>query len=82
MYLQYNLSVVLLYGYYRVPTVRELNVRGNLLKTPHVAKFFNIGFTGTVARPAVLPSTVSRMPGGIVFENSVPDFDTEIKLYF
>jgi hypothetical protein len=51
MYLQYNLSIVLLYGYYRVPTVRELNVRGNLLKTPHVAKFFNIGFTGTVARP-------------------------------
>jgi len=51
MYLQYNLSVVLLYGYYRVPTVRELNVRGNLLKTPCVAKFFNVGFKWVVARP-------------------------------
>ena len=76
------ISLVLLYGYYRVPTVRELNVRGNLLKTPHVAKFFNIGFRGTVARPFGLSSTASGVPGGIVFEDSGPDFDNEIELFF
>ena len=76
-----TISLVLLYGYYRVPTVRELNVRGNLLKTPRVAEFFNVGFRGTVARPFGLSSTTSGMSGGIEFQNSGPDFEKETELY-
>ena len=76
-----TISLVLLYGYYRVPTVRKLNVRGNLLKTPRVAEFFNAGLRGTVARPFGLSLTTSGMWGGIELQNSGPDFNNEIELY-